>query len=323
MESPTTPPESGPTSVFIIGGTTGVGRDLARALIKAGHRVSATCSTGKEAAALRADGVLPVYPDLHHVGELRSAMKGSESRVVVNLAPQTSNLPPHLNASLDAELDAHTRTIVEAAAGAGIEFLVHTSYAFLDGHVHGEDADDVLEPVSDVLAAARSAESIVLTGSVPACVLRLGYLYGAGMDGLAKLTTALKGAGTVPAGEAHARSAWLHQSDAARALALAIEQRPAGQTLTVSDGQPASPADFITYFAGAQGLSLGGGMGLPFIGRSIKATHQALMKLDTAEGSASAVEALGWTPRFASYRQGIDDVLTVWRAGMTFAQPEA
>jgi len=321
MDSSITMPESGQSSVFIIGGMTGVGRELARALVKAGYCVSATCSTSKEAAALRADGVLPAYPDIHHAGELRSAMKGCEARLLVNLAPQASNVPPQLNAPLNDELDAHTRTIVEAAAGAGIAFYIHTSYAFLDGQVREADPDDVLEPISDVLAAARAAETVALSGAIPACVLRLGYLYGADIDALVKLSPALKGAWAVPAGESRARAAWLHQSDAARALALAIARQPAGQTLTVSDGHPATPAEFMTYFASAQGLGLGG-IALPLLSHSIKPTHQALMKLDMPEGTPSAVEALGWSPRYVDFRQGIDEVLLSWRAQMKLAQPE-
>ncbi|MCS7070722.1 MAG: NAD(P)H-binding protein, partial [Anaerolinea sp.] len=300
-----------------------LGRDLARALVAVGHRVSATCTTAKEAAALRADRVLPVFSDMHHAGELRSAMQGTQARVVVNLAPQSGNLPPQLNAAFDPELAAHTRTIVSAAADAGCEFFIHTSYAFLSGQVHGADAEDLLEPASAVLDAARAAEAIALGASIPACVLRLGYLYGASSPELARLATALKGAGSIPAGETHARAAWLHHADAARAIALAIEKRPTGQTLVVSDGHPAAPADFMRYFAGAQGLSLGGGLPLPFLSHSIKPAHQALMKLDTADVRPDAADALGWTPRYADYRQGIDEVLLAWRASMRFSEPEA
>ncbi|MGQ9907818.1 MAG: NAD-dependent epimerase/dehydratase family protein [Candidatus Flexifilum sp.] len=323
MESPITTSDSGQTSVFIVGGMAGLGRELARALVGAGHRVSATCTTARGAAALRADGVLPVFPDIHHAGELRSAIQGTQSRVIVNLAPQSSNLPPQLNAAFDPDLAAHTRTIVSAAVDAGCEFFIHTSYAFLSGHVHGADADDVLEPVSAVLDAARAAETVALSSSIPACVLRFGYLYGADSDELKRLAAALKGAGSVPAGEAHARAAWLHHADAARAVALTIARRPVGQTLVVSDGHPAAPAEFMQYFASAQGLSLGGGLPLPFLSRTIKPTHQALMKLDAADVTPNAVEALGWTPRYADYRQGIDEVLLAWRASLRFPQPEA
>jgi hypothetical protein len=47
------------------------------------------------------------------------------------------------------------------------------------------------------------------------------------------------------------------------------------------------------------------------------------MKLDAAAVTPNAVEALGWTPRYADYRQGIDEVLLAWRASLRFPQPEA
>jgi hypothetical protein len=38
------------------------------------------------------------------------------------------------------------------------------------------------------------------------------------------------------------------------------------------------------------------------------------MGLNSHADNAAAQQQIGWTPRFASYRQGIDDMLLSWRA---------
>lgn len=309
MTSALPTPADSAQHIFLTGGSTAIGRDLAHRLVAAGHRVTATCDSSTTATHFRAAGITPAYPDLRRAGELRSAMPGVT--LVINLHPQAANLPPQLAAKFDLALAEETTALSEATAASGAAFLLHTSYAFLNGHAHGEDAEDDLEPAAPLLEAARAAERAALAGSVPGCVLRLGYLYGPDMTELKTLAATLKAGRFVPVGETHARAAWLHQTDAVNAVLAALTARPAGVTLTAADTEPATPADFVRYFATAQGLTPGG-IALPFISKNTPAAHKALMLLDQA--TAPVNTDFAWTPRFANYQQGIDDLLLSWRA---------
>lgn len=302
--------QSATTSVFITGAMTGVGRATAKILLAAGHRVTGAVSSSSDGAILRADGVLPAYPDLNRAGELRSAIAANDAKVVVHLAPQAANQPPQLGFSYDLALADEVGRVIEAAKDAGVEYVLFTSFAFMDADTHNEEAEELVAPLQ---AAVRKAEAAALSGDVPASVLRLGYLYGAHSPALTDLRASLKLGRSAPAGSDHGRSAWLHDSDAARAIVAALNARPVGQTLTVADDAPASPAAFLRYFAESQGLVVSEKMS-PIARALANKTQLALQELHYHGSSAEAKSALGWSPRFSSFQQGIDDILLTWRA---------
>ena len=293
-----------PMSVFITGVTGALGRVVMRQLIAAGHRVTGAVTTAAEAGLVRAAGGLPTYPDIYRAGELRSAIVGSEANVVLNLAPQIPNHLPQHAAKWDDRIAAAAIAITEAVRQADVEFLVHTSYAFANAR---------LTEAAPFLKAVRAAEQTVLRGDIPACVLRLGFLYGGECDDLADVRDRLRLGRPVPLGPDDVHANWLYLGDAARAIILAAQRRPAGALLNVVDDQPASPAAFMRYFAESQELSTPGNMSL-LARTQLSKTQNALMTVDSRADNAQAKEQLGWTPRFPTYREGIEDTLLSWRA---------
>jgi nucleoside-diphosphate-sugar epimerase len=296
-----------PMSVFLTGATGALGRVVMRQLIAAGHGVTGTVATSAAAAQIRAAGGVPAYPDLFRAGELRSAIVGSAAKIVLNLAPQLPNHLPQHPDTWDERIAEATITLVEAAQQAGVEFLVHTSYAFADARAPEAAA---------LLRAVRASEQAVLNGEVPACVLRFGFLYGSESDALIEVRDKLKLGRPVPLGADDVHAHWIYLGDAARALVLAAQRRPAGALLNIIDDQPASPAAFIRTFAQGQDLSAPSTPGnMSFLARPmLSKTQLALMNLDSHADNAGAKEQLGWTPRFPSYREGIEDTLLSWRA---------
>jgi nucleoside-diphosphate-sugar epimerase len=294
-----------PLSVFITGATGALGREVTRQLVAAGYRVTGAVNGSADATKVRADGGVPAYPNIYRAGELRSIIQGAVATIVLNLAPQLPNHVPQQNAHWDERLAEATTALMEAAAQAGVEFVVHTSYAF---------ADERAEDAAAILRAARAAERVALNGNVPASVLRMGFLYGAESEELIALHTALKQGRPVTAGPSDARANWVYVADAARAVILAAERRPAGALLNIVDDQPASPAEFIGYFAQSQGLSIMGGLPLFAKRSALPKAQLAVMSLNNHADNSAAKETLGWTPRFSSYQQGIDDTLLSWRA---------
>lgn len=295
-----------PVSVFLTGATGGLGREVTRRLVAAGHRVTGAVSGSADAVKVRADGGVPAYPDLYRAGELRSGIVGAEAKIVLNLAPQLPNHVPQLAARWDERLAEATTALMEASAQAGVEFVVHTSYAFADAR-----AQDAANPI---LRAARAAERVVLEGSVPACVLRLGFLYGAESDEFMALRDTLRLGRPLMIGPADTHANWVYISDAARAVILASEQRPAGALLNIVDDQPASPAAFLRYFTDNIGFSLPPALPQFAARMLLPKAQQAILNLNSHADNAAAKELLGWSPRFVSYHQGIDDTLLSWRA---------
>jgi nucleoside-diphosphate-sugar epimerase len=294
-----------PLHVFVTGATAELGREVARHLVAAGHQVTGTVASSAEAAELRRMGVLPAFPDLHRAGELRSALLGAGAKLVVNCAPQRANHLPQQRAAWDEHLVEGVTALLEAAAAAGIEFVVHTSYAF---------AGASSEEAGDWLRTVRRAERAVLRAEVPGCVLRFGYVYGPDSKALLAVREMLKRGMPVPAGSDTAPAQWVHAADAARAVELALLTRPAGALLTIADDHPATPAEFIRYFAEAQGLNAPMRLPAPAARALIGGMNFALMEAAAPGDTAEAKQKLGWLPRFTDYRAGIDDVLLSWRA---------
>lgn len=298
--------ENAPLSVFVTGATSAVGREVVRRLKAAGHRVTGATSGYENAALVRADGGLPAYPDVLRAGELRSMFVATKTDVVINLAPQLANHIPQLKGDWNPRLlDEGVSALIEAAQAAEVKFIVHTSYAF---------ADEDSEALADLLHAAQAGEQKILHGAVPGCVLRFGFVYGADAPELQALRDTLQLARPAEGGPSDTHAAWINAPDAARAAILAAEQRPAGLVVNVVEDELASPAAFMTYFAESQGFSAPGRAPRFNSWSSGAKTQAAVMRLSSHASNADAKEKLGWTPRFSSYREGIDDVLLSWRA---------
>jgi len=296
---------STPLSVFITGATSALGREVTRQLKAAGHRVTGATNGYENAALVRADGGVPAYPNLLRAGEIRSILVAAKVDVVINLAPQLANHLPQQRSNWDTTLlDEGVAALLEASQAAGVKFVVHTSYAF---------ADEESEALEGLLHAVKAGEQKVLKGTIPGCVLRMGFVYGAESPELIATRDTLLMGRMVDAGPDNTHSLWINAPDAARAIILAATQRPAGALLTIVEDHPASPASFLSYFADSQGVTRPGRAPRFAAWAQPKADQVALMSLNPHASSADAKTKLGWSPRFADYHQGIDDVLLSWR----------
>lgn len=311
-----------PTSVFITGASSALGRDLARRLVEAGHAVTGAVDGYRSALALRQVGAVAAFPDMQRAGEIRSAIQGAGAKLVVHLEPMKLNHVPHINPHLAekiADVQASAEAVARAAAEAGVEYLVSTSYAFVygnTGHTAADESTEIHAPDIAAIQSALAAEAAVLKGSVPACVLRAGYVYGAHDTATTELRDRLMEDRPVRVGNGHGVANWIYVDDLANAIVSALALRPQGVILNIVDNTPVSPTTFVTYLGDAMALpvptrSSGGGlMSL------LKAppTEPEIIDLQTRASNARAAEVLGWKPRFPSYREGLDQTLLVMRA---------
>lgn len=309
-----------PTSVFITGASGALGREVARRLVEAGYTVTGAVDGYRSALALRQVGAVAAFPNVLRAGELRSAIQGA--KVVVHLEPMLPNHVPHIETRWSDHLSMirdGAAAIAQAAAEAEAEFVVTTSYAFVYGNTGRDAADEQSEPRGPrlpVIEAALQGEAAVLNGSVPACVLRVGYIYGTRDDMTTELRDRLIEGRAVLVGDDHAVANWISVDDLTSAILRAIETRPAGAILNIVDGTPASPAAFVSYLADV--------MHVPVPAKSTGGGLMSLLKpppddpemidLQTRASGARAAEVLGWKPAYPSYREGLEQALLVMRA---------
>ncbi len=236
--------------------------------------------------------------------------------VIVNVALQVPNTLLHDGHAWwddpGPHIIASTRRVLAAARRERAAFLVHASYAFLEGADGGAKVGDRMRPIVD---AARAAEAMVLESGQRACVVRLGYLYGPGWRDLSAYRLAFRLGRPYWAGPRRNLQHHVYGDDAARALLTAAQRRSAGRLTYASDGTPASFADFMDHFARLVGRSRPlhlPGASRAFVQLVVREPHMQMLEM-AAHGPA-APKLPGWRPQVTNYRDGLAEVIEAWAA---------
>jgi len=236
------------------------------------------------------------------------AQRTATGSVHINIAGQNANTLLH---------DGHAWKGFERTALAGVRravrtdaaMLVHASFAF----VLGKPAKDPLRSLAEVIL---ECERIALSGPVPACVVRLGYLYGPGIRDLKLYRRAFRLGRPYWAGPRKALQYHLHQYDAVGALLAAAKPRNAGKILYATDGHPVSFMQFMDDFARKVGRRFplhALPISAPVMRLIVREEHMQQAALAMPERAPSP-RVPGWKPGFADYRKGIDQVIEAWNA---------
>jgi len=204
-----------------------------------------------------------------------------------------------------------TRRALRAAATAKASMFVHASFAFV-GAVEG--GASIGQPLQSCVDAILESEALVLAGAMPACVVRLGYLYGPESADLRAYRTAFRLGRPYWSGPTGALQHHIHQLDAAAALLAAARARNAGKTHYATDGHPVSFEQFMDAFAHRVGRPRP--LHLPLRSRLlarviIREEHMQQTAL-AMPPRAPSPRVPGWKPKFADYRSGLDQVIAAW-----------
>ena len=190
--------------------------------------------------------------------------------------------------------------------------FVHASFAFVYAVERGATLD---EPLRSCVDAILECESLALEGPLPACVVRLGYLYGPESADLRAYRAAFRLGRPYWSGRSAARQYLVHQFDAAAALLAVARRRNAGGIYYATDGHPLSFERFMDAFAHRVGRTTP--LHLPLLSRLLaRAIIREEHIQQTALGMPSRAPSprvAGWKPRFPDYRKGLDQVIEVWR----------
>jgi nucleoside-diphosphate-sugar epimerase len=301
--------------IFIAGASGAIGRSLIAALTSRGHDVTGTTRSATKTAQLSALGAHPVVVDALDRDHVVKAVIDARPEVLIHQLTAIGAVN-FRNVDSSFALTNRLRTVgtdnlLEAASAAGVRRIVAQSYTGWPNQRSGgpvKTEQDPLDPTplphtEQTLAAIRYVESTVdKAGGV---VLRYGSFYGPGnalsRDGdipglIRKRRFPLVGGGT---------GIWsfIHIDDAAAATALAAEGGPAG-IFNIVDDEPAPVHEWLPYLAQVLGakppLRVPAWLVRPVLG----AAGTAAMTAIRGASNAKARRELGWTPRYASWREG-------------------
>ena len=293
-------------NVFVAGGSGAIGVPLVRALVAAGHQVTASTRSPANAAMLNSLGATPAIADALDAEALTRAVAGAHPTHVIH---QLTALPKggptsarDLVATNTLRVEG-TRNLIAAAIAAGATRIVGGSFALM-----GASASGVPDEVRPAAAAVQSMESQILEASrsraIEGVVLRYGLFYG------------LEAASTV-AMMARARRRMLptirgdrsllpciHLDDAASATVAALDRAPDGSTYDIVDDQPVSFSEIVRAVADAAGAPKP--IAVPaWLPRLVAPYMARMIALRLPLSNARARAELGWRPSFPTIHEGL------------------
>lgn len=301
--------------VFVAGATGVIGRVLLPELIHSGHEVVAMTRSEDRRDELRAAGAEPVVCDALDAEALLTAVTGARPDAVIH---ELTNLPTRMEPRKFAtQLTATnrlrregTRNLVAAAQAAGAGRLVAQSIAFAyapqGDWVKDEEAPlgiDSPPPMNEAIGAVAELERQVLGAG--GTVLRYGYFYGPGTqfhsDGFSAELARKRQFPIVGSGQA--RWSFIHIDDAARATVAALERGQPG-VYNVVDDDPAPVSEWVPVFVESVGAKRP--FRVPAWMARLVAGRVAVEGMTAQRGAsnAKAKRELGWTPKYASWRDG-------------------
>jgi 2-alkyl-3-oxoalkanoate reductase len=307
--------------IFVAGATGVLGRALVPQLVARGHEVVGMTRSPSKQDLLRGLGARPVVADALDPDAVAQAVASAEPEVIVHEMTALSGAFDMRHIDRFFETTNRLRTegtdhLLAAGHAVGTRRFVAQSYAGwpaarTGGPVKAEDAPldpDPPKQLRAMLDAIRHLEEAV-TGAewLEGVVLRYGGFYGPGTtlsaDPAAAHSAAIKHRRFPVVGDGAGVWSFIHIDDAAAATVVAAERGARG-IYNVVDDEPAPAREWMPELA----LTLGAEppRRVPrWIGRLLAGEAAAVMMTEVRGASnEKAKRELGWTPRYASWRQG-------------------
>lgn len=292
--------------VFVAGGTGAIGIPLVRALVAAGHQVTASTRSAANTPTLERLGATPSIVDALDGEALTRAVVTAQPTHVVH---QLTALPKggaksarDLEATNRLRIDG-TRNLIAAAVAAGAKRLVGGSFALIGGQ------SSVVTPgTADASAAVRSMESQILeangAAAIDGVVLRYGLFYGPAVASTVEMTAMVRRRLLPAIRGDRSLLPCIHVDDAASATLAALERAPAGRTYDVVDDVPVSFSDMVRALAHASGAPRP--IAVPFWLLRLLAPYMAKMiSLQLPLSNQRARADLGWRPAYPNIHVGL------------------
>ncbi len=305
--------------VFIAGASGVLGRRLVRQFVARGHSVIGQVRSAKAESAVKEAGGEPRHADLFDAESLAKAAEGCATVIHAATAiPTKQKTTPADWAMNDHIRRKGTRCLTEAAAKIGAKTYIQQSVVWVarpkDGSAFDEDSPVVPDPsyqsAIDAEAIAREAGSA--EGFVTA-VLRGGAFYDCDSAHTRMLADALRRRAMPIIGGGNAEWAMIHSDDAASAYVLFAEQ-PRNGVWHVVDNELITVRALLEESAARLGAPrprrvpvwlarwLAGERAVAYFTQSTRTTNARLRR------------DFGWTPRYPTYMEGLDQVVAAWKA---------
>jgi 2-alkyl-3-oxoalkanoate reductase len=282
-------------------------------LTTAGHEVTATTRSPGKASLLRQLGATPVIVDGLDADGVLAAVRQARPEVIIHQMTALSSMRSFRRFDREFAVTNQLRTagtdnLLAAARAAGTRRFIAQGYTGWPNIREGgpvKTEEDPLDPhppaaMAETLRAIRHVEQTV-SGFPGGVVLRYGGFYGPGasesmLGPVRKRQLPVIGGGT---------GIWsfCHIEDAATATAAAVTRGAPG-IYNIVDDDPAPVADWLPFLASCLGakppLRVPARLGRLLAGEAVV----SMMTEIRGSSNEKAKRELGWSPRYASWRDG-------------------
>lgn len=296
--------------VFVAGGSGTIGVPLVRALVAAGHQVTALTRSADKQQMLRSVGATPAVADALNAAALRTVVQAARPTHVIHQLTalpkdgvrRASDLAPTNRLRIEG-----TRNLLDAATRAGAARFIGGSFAPLHAFAADAPAD-----VRDGLAAVESMESQIAaasrSGTIEGIVLRYGLFYGPGNPATESMVAMVRRRLLPVVRGDRSLLPCIHVDDAVSATLAALDRGTAGAVYDIVDDQPASMSDIVRAMAEYAGAPA------PFavpawLPRIIAPYMARITSLRLPLSNAKARAELGWRPAYPTCRDGLARML--------------
>ena len=253
------------------------------------------------------------------------AARGHESvqaagEVLVNILRQPENSLLHDGwawKGAKTRFAQQTAEVLEAARQDDPRLIVDAGHSFLYGDARDATEQSAQHPAAgnERFVAAIDAEKAIRAAGPPVCTLRLGFGYGPRYEDLKRYRNSFRLLRPYYAGPGLA-APWIHHDDAAAALVTAAESAPGGSVFNVADDEPVSLREFIDHFGRRELRAFTYHLprwSLRFLGGQIRKEQVALLDQETTVACGAFRSAVGWKPRYPTYREGLAETVRAWK----------
>ena len=299
------------------GASGALGPPAVRALVAAGHDVTAVTRRPAKRRLVEELGATAALADALDAGAVRSLAVQAKPEVVVDLLTALPKRGPRRVAELEATNEIRiegSRNLTAAARAAGARRYVAESFFLIYGYGdHGAHPLEEDEPPPSRRGAGRAyqrpidalavKERTVRESGLQGVVLRFGGFYGpgAGTEGFIELLKRRR----LPIVRSTSVTPWIHLEDAAAAVVAAVEGVRPGPVYNVVDDEAVSLAAFLTTLAELSGAPRP--LTVPSFVLRLAAPYLARLFIDSSFrlSNRRAKEELGWSPFHPTIAEGL------------------
>ena len=297
--------------VFVPGATGLIGGAVVRSLVAAGHEVTGLTSRANNTAAIERMGAKAVVGDMRDAVAYRAAAGSAEA--IVHAAQAMPDKTRYTAADVEGYMgaDADAADALVSVISPACRAFVFSSGAYVYGETGTQPVDEThsTEHHHAVMTRKLATEAKLLelarNGTVPVMIVRPGLVYGPGSFwGKLYLDAMKRGRRAMQLGNGRNILSFVHVDDAAEAYRTLLDHPAPGEIYNIADDEPAMLRDVVR----AQAAAFGAPKPFALPGWLVRLAAGPLSGPPTLANNVLSnrkLRALGWTPKYPTYREGV------------------